>query len=746
MQAQGPIPPISQNSINAATTVVPDAALSVLSDIPAPQKNVSGLADQLAQMAAAAKSGETAKLGTFSANQFVDLTNQRVRVILEMSENPNAHIASASNVETVKLSDGKTAQIQHAPAIAIRPALAQSIAATGAVYETAYQSLVQVAAPFNSLEALAKISGVRYVRLPYPAKPDALPPQNPKGLAPMIGSQTSEGVNLTNTNAWHTAGRKGGGVALAVFDFGFTGWAARQTSGDLPAGAILKDFSATYSFSPDTAGNEHGTACAEITYDMASDATHYLYAFGTDVEFGNAVADFINKVSGSKKVVSMSIGWVNAGPYDGTGPINDIVGSAQTAGIFWANSAGNNQKAHWSGTATQYSGGDSIAFGGGNVEGLGPSSPLMWDVSSGTQIRIFLEWNDWNGARTGNQNRIDYDMYLYRWTGSSWTLVSSAAGNQCGNNAVPPTEAINYTVPANGNYAIAIFRYTGGGSCPNNFGHWMQLHSFLSAGAQNLFWYVNECNSLTIPADGDSAVTVGATFWNQDGTGPLYGLEPFSSLGPRNASGGANPGTTVNKPDVVAPDGTSGETYGPSNGVAYPGGTGFWGTSAAAPHVAGLAATLWSGQPAYTLAQVRNYVQTQALYKGDGGSCGGGGASPNNRYGNGRIALGAPTAVTLAKFTAKYAPKKDAARVRWTTGSELQIVGFNVHRANAGAKKWTRLNNALIPAKNVGQPGGAKYSFMDKKVRTNRTYAYKLELVLSDGTSQWSEVVQVRTR
>ena len=50
----------------------------------------------------------------------------------------------------------------------------------------------------------------------------------------------------------------------------------------------------------------------------------------------------------------MSIGFVNAGPYDGTGSINTIVNNAQTAGILWANSAGNNQKTHWSGTATQY--------------------------------------------------------------------------------------------------------------------------------------------------------------------------------------------------------------------------------------------------------------------------------------------------------------------------------------------------------------------------------------------------------
>ena len=169
----------------------------------------------------------------------------------------------------------------------------------------------------------------------------------------------------------------------------------------------------------------------------------------------------------------------------------------------------------------------------------------------------------------------------------------------------------------------------------------MTLHSFLSAGASNLWWYVNNCNSVTIPADGDSAVAVGATFWNEDATAPLYGLEPFSSCGARNAAGGAAPGAAVNKPDVVAPDGVSTAAYGASNGVSYAsGGSGFWGTSGAAPHVAGLAATAWSGRPDLTLAQLRSNIQSKAAVKGDGGTCGASGAQ-NNRYGWGRIALGA---------------------------------------------------------------------------------------------------------
>ena len=305
-----------------------------------------------------------------------------------------------------------------------------------------------------------------------------------------------------------------------MFDFGFTGWATRQTAGDLPSGGqlVLKDFSASYSFSPDTIGNIHGTACAEIAYDMAPGSKVYLYAFSTDVEFGNAVNDYITDpaITG-KKVASMSIGWVNAGPYDGTGSINTIVNNAQAAGIFWANSAGNSQKTHYSGTSAQYNNGDSVAFGAGNIEGYGSTPGLVYNISTGTRITAFLEWNDWNAGRTGNQNHIDYDVVLYRYdTGlGTWVPVTGSYNRQCTTTATP-SESIAYTVPANGpyNYGVVIQRYQGGGVCPNSFGHWLTLHSFLSKGASNLWWYVNNCNSVTDPGR-----------WRQRGDGGRHLLE-----------------------------------------------------------------------------------------------------------------------------------------------------------------------------------------------------------------------------
>ncbi len=127
---------------------------------------VPGLDDTLAQLVAAFRAGDSERLAALAGNRHIDLAAGTVRVILEMARDPEAHQAGTPIVEEVKGADGQVTQIVHLAPIAIREELAQAIAATGATYETATESLVQVLAPFGSLEALARIADVSRVRLP----------------------------------------------------------------------------------------------------------------------------------------------------------------------------------------------------------------------------------------------------------------------------------------------------------------------------------------------------------------------------------------------------------------------------------------------------------------------------------------------------------------------------------------------------------------------------------------------------
>lgn len=106
-------------------------------------------------------------------------------------------------------------------------------------------------------------------------------------------------------------------------------------------------------------------------------------------------------------------------------------------------------------------------------------------------------------------------------------------------------------------------------------------------------------------------------------------------------------------------------------------------------------------------------------------------------------ATSAPTAITLLSFHARRA-KDDRVLVKWETGSELDIVGFNIWRAGKRNGEFVKVNGALQAAKATGQVAGAKYSFRDKKAMPAIKYWYRLEVALASGQSEWSDAVLVR--
>lgn len=103
---------------------------------------------------------------------------------------------------------------------------------------------------------------------------------------------------------------------------------------------------------------------------------------------------------------------------------------------------------------------------------------------------------------------------------------------------------------------------------------------------------------------------------------------------------------------------------------------------------------------------------------------------------------GTPTAVTLDSLVAKMT-KGNKVRLKWETGNELNVIGFNVWRKQ-GKTGWKQRNASLIEAQNPGGLAGAKYKFVDKDARAKAKY--KLEAIMNDGTSSWSGIVKVRAK
>ena len=156
-------------------------------------------------------------------------------------------------------------------------------------------------------------------------------------------------------------------------------------------------------------------------------------------------------------------------------------------------------------------------------------------------------------------------------------------------------------------YAIGIRRHNAPDPSP-------RFDLFVYPGP-NLEHQVGE-GSVTEPGSSSFALAVGAVCWRTSG------LEAFSSRGP-----------TVDgrmKPDLSGPDWVSSFSYGPFRGCGAQ--TGFGGTSAATPHVAGAAALVKGANPTFGPNELQAYLESHAIDLGPPGRDG--------LFGAGKLALG----------------------------------------------------------------------------------------------------------
>ncbi|NOZ73657.1 MAG: S8 family serine peptidase [Chloroflexi bacterium] len=419
----------------------------------------------------------------------------------------------------------------------------------------------------------------------------------------------SEGLFPAGFYPWHASGWTGKGVTIAVIDSGFAGYEALIQAQELPT-VSARSFRADGRLDD----GEHGSAVAEILYDAAPDANIHLYAFDTEVELANAVDAAIQA---GVDIIVHSISWFNTGPGDGTGAIANIVHTATNAGILWVNSAGNQAQSHYRG----------LFNGGGDSYHNFAAGDETNDVAlqAGDWFCGYLSWDSWPVSAD------DYDLLFYR----NNEVVALSENQQTGSQT--PTEAFCYQADQDATYELAIRLIQGEARTLNLFTS--------RSGLQ----YTTPAWSVVQPADSPDALAVGAVFWQ---TTLGFPAESFSSRGP--TSDGRI------KPDLMGYDGVSTQTYGMSDGAPLEEhGSGFFGTSAAAPHVAGAAAVLMQRYPSWSIATVRTYLSDSSLDLGIAG--------PDNTYGAGRLYL--PLSTPTPTLTPTLSPTPTATTTPTATPS-----------------------------------------------------------------------------
>ncbi len=366
---------------------------------------------------------------------------------------------------------------------------------------------------------------------------------------------------LIGADRWQAAGFTGHGVSVAVLDAGFEGYEDLLGT-TLPERVVTRSFRASGDLS---SGTDHGTRAAEVVHRIAPGAELYLLNFGTITELSAAV-DFIAEQG--IDIVSFSLGFIHSGPGDGTGPVDDVVTRDAEDGAIWAVAAGNWAQQHWAG--------EFMDTDGDSIHEFEPGTTGNGRVfQEGDLIIVSLRWEDEWGAACS-----DYDLELF---GPDGSLVR--ASRQIQDCSGDPVESLQVLATQDGEYLVRIVKASA--DEPRR----LDLMVVGSPGRGESLSLFVEAGSLSEPADHASVVTVGAV----SAVEPLA-VAPFSSRGP-TVDGRA-------KPEVVSPTGLAG---------TLAGGEAFAGTSAAAPHVAGVAALLREALPNADSAEIRAQLAERAI-------------------------------------------------------------------------------------------------------------------------------------
>ena len=367
----------------------------------------------------------------------------------------------------------------------------------------------------------------------------------------------SEGVGLTVAPPWQAAGYTGQGIKIAILDTGFSGFEGMRGV-ELPSSITFRSF---HRLGIGGGGTTHGTAVAEIIFDLAPAASFLLVNFDAG-GFDQAV-DYL--IAEDVDIVNMSAGWT-LGPFDGTSPPAKAVDRAVQSGIAWVNSVGNYADTHYGGTII-----DGDADGWFDFQDMpSPPGPTELDeflVPAGSPFSVDLTWQP-------DARLIDLDLCVYDL--APINPVEFRCSTQISLSGTPSVESVLVPEVFGQDRLFGFAVYDANGNAAGI------RFDVIADGAENLEFRQAE-RSLAVPADVERVLSVGAVAWNAPSV-----VEFYSSQGP-TADGRV-------KPDLLAAARVSTQSLGPGE---------FIGTSASAPHVTGMAAIYLSAFPGTTPGALR---------------------------------------------------------------------------------------------------------------------------------------------
>lgn len=391
------------------------------------------------------------------------------------------------------------------------------------------------------------------------------------------GRVQTEGDAGARADLVRAQGLDGGGVVVGVISDGIDSLRDAQNSDDLPdvnvpAGGCRPG------------GGDEGTALLEIVHDVAPGA-QLLFAGPAD-SFEMVEAVECLTAAGADVIVD-DLGFFGE-PYFEDGPAAAAVRAAVQAGVSYHSSAGNEAEEHLEQ--------DFAVTPGSTLHDFAPGAGDTTDtvvVPAGGTLTCILQWNDPFGAAAN-----DYDLVILD-EGSN--VIAASTDVQDGSQ--DPIELVQVTNQGNADaFAnVVIDRFAGAAR---------RLELFcLGAGALE---HTTAAGSIVGHPALDEVVAVAAI----DVTDPgLDDVEAFSSRGPARVDFPLRVDRV--KPDLAAFDGVAISNAG--GFPACPPSCAFFGTSAASPHTAGVAALLLQKDPSLSPAGIQALLRQGAVDIGAAG-------------------------------------------------------------------------------------------------------------------------------
>lgn len=444
--------------------------------------------------------------------------------------------------------------------------------------------------PINKLSQLNGNPAIEYVRPLYP-------PISNSGLVTTMGD-----ITMRSNTVRSRFGLQGSGVKIGVISDSYDAKLGAQTDvdeGDLPgikSSGDLNDNPEPVQVLEDLAGrgNDEGRAMLQIVHDVAPKSK---LAFHTGFLSAGHFARAIQKMAspdlpgGRCDIIVDDLTYITE-PFQRDGIVAQAVNQVVAQGVTYFSSAGNfgnkSYEAVFNGVT------NTAVMPTGQIHRFGPNNGDIYqtiNLKPGSYT-IGLQWSD-EFSSMGSATGVQTDMDLYLIGANGYKLFGFNRSNLFGD----PFEVCAFTVKEETNARLMIVRAAGTSN--------VRFKYIIFRGEGTIMDFQSGTSSIVGHPNAEGTISVGAMLYADiPPFTPVWpGVASFSSRGgtfTRQGSGSSF--TQRNHPVLVGPNGVNttvnlgGAQF--NDGDTYPN---FFGTSAAAPHVAAVGALLIEGRKKFNL-------------------------------------------------------------------------------------------------------------------------------------------------